>query len=131
MRIREGLAVSASTRVGTAQTRGSGDGGGDGGDGGGILTGLNKDTMDILNTVMSKSNVEPLSTENFTVDTTENDMTVHQRKKAATVLDTAPPAPPAPPEPVLAWADPPPPAYVTEDPLIEDANPPPPAADDP
>ena len=95
MRIREGLAVSASTRVGTAQTRGSGDGGG-------ILTGLNKDTMDILNTVMSKSNVEPLSTENFTVDTTENDMTVHQRKKAATVLDNAPvravaPAPPAPP----------------------------------
>lgn len=96
MRIREGLAVSASTRVSTAQTRGDGDGGG----GDGILTGLNKDTMDILNTVLSKSKLEPLSTENFTVDTTENDMTVHQRKKAATVLDNAPtravaPTPPA------------------------------------
>lgn len=107
MRIREGLAVSASTRGGTAQTRGGS------GDGGGILSGINKVTMDILNTVMSKSNVEPLSTENFTADTTENDMTVHQRKKAATELDKAParavaparpaspasPAPPAPPAP--------------------------------
>ena len=99
MLVREGLAVSTSTGVGTGQTRGGGGGIG------GILPGLNKDTMDILNTVMSKSKLGPLSTENFTVDTTENDMTVHQRKKAATLLDNAPvlatpPAPPAPPAPV-------------------------------
>jgi hypothetical protein len=96
MRIREGLTVSASTE--TAQSRGSGEGG-EGGEGGGILTGLNKNTMDILNTVMSKSKVEPLSTENFTVDTTENDMTIHQRNKAPTMLDKAPPPPALPATP--------------------------------
>lgn len=49
-----------------------------------------------------------LSTENFTVETPENDMTVHQRKKAATELDklssmkpppTTPPSTPPPPSP--------------------------------
>jgi Na+-transporting methylmalonyl-CoA/oxaloacetate decarboxylase gamma subunit len=50
-----------------------------------------------------------LSTENFTTETLENDMTVHQRKKAATELDklssmkppptTPPPAPPMTDEP--------------------------------
>ena len=122
MRIREGLAVSASTRGGTAQTRGGGGDGGDGGGGGGgggILSGINKVTMDILNTVMSKSKLEPLSTENFTADTTENDMTVHQRKKAATELDKAParavaPARPASPAPPAPPASPAPPAVEKE-----------------
>lgn len=49
-----------------------------------------------------------LSTENFTVETPENDMTMHQRKKAATELDklssmkpppTTPPSTPPPPSP--------------------------------
>ena len=118
MRVREGLAVSAST-VTDATTRHKGSDDGVGGVGGGILTGLNKDTMDILNTVMSKSKLEPLSTENFTADTTENDMTVHQRKKAATVLDNAPtravaPAAPAPPAPSAPPAPPAPPAVEKE-----------------
>ncbi len=45
--------------------------------------------------LLKKNNVDPfsanvpiLTTENFTVDTTEGEMTVHQRKKAATSLDT-------------------------------------------
>lgn len=38
-----------------------------------------------------------LSTENFTVDTTENEMTIHQRKKLATVVPTVTPSPTPPP----------------------------------
>ena len=34
-----------------------------------------------------------LSTENFTVDTTENEMTIHQRKKIAPVVSASAPAP--------------------------------------
>lgn len=44
--------------------------------------------MTRLTEVFQNSNTPVLSTENFTVDTSENDMTVNQRKKAATMLDT-------------------------------------------
>jgi Na+-transporting methylmalonyl-CoA/oxaloacetate decarboxylase gamma subunit len=61
-----------------------------------------------LNELLKRNNVETflseatLSTENFTVETPENEMTVNQRKKAATTLDsfktgTQPPPPPPPP----------------------------------
>jgi len=44
----------------------------------------------------------PLSTEGFTPNTSENEMTIHQRRQAGTVMDggmvaAAPPPPPAPP----------------------------------
>ena len=44
--------------------------------------------MTRLTELFQNSNTPVLSTENFTVDTSENDMTVNQRKKAATMLDT-------------------------------------------
>jgi hypothetical protein len=51
--------------------------------------------MSQLTKILKKNNIDTflsdspeLSTENFTVDTTEGEMTVHQRKKAATSLDT-------------------------------------------
>ena len=51
--------------------------------------------MSQLTKLLKKNNIDPfsdnvgiLTTENFTVDTTEGEMTVHQRKKAATSLDT-------------------------------------------
>lgn len=61
--------------------------------------------MTKLDNLLKKSNIDQftvsdkiLSTENFTVETPENEMTVHQRKKAATKLDTftgdKPPPPP-------------------------------------
>lgn len=40
--------------------------------------------------IIDSKKKEPLSTENFTTDTSEHEMTVHQRKKAATELDVAP-----------------------------------------
>lgn len=52
--------------------------------------------MTQIENLLKRNNVEPfaisttkpeLSTENFTVETSENDMTVHQRKKAATTID--------------------------------------------
>ena len=53
-----------------------------------------------------KTETPVLSTENFTVETPENEMTINQRKKAATTLDTfnttAPTTAPAPPPPVAA-----------------------------
>jgi Na+-transporting methylmalonyl-CoA/oxaloacetate decarboxylase gamma subunit len=63
--------------------------------------------MTQLNELLKRNNVEAflsdtaLSTENFTVETPENEMTVNQRKKAATTLDsfktgTTPPPPPPP-----------------------------------
>ena len=63
--------------------------------------------MTQLNELFKRNNVEKfiseaaLSTENFTVETPENEMTVNQRKKAATTLDsfktgTQPPPPPPP-----------------------------------
>ena len=90
IRLREGLTVTkARTDTGTSTGTSTGTGS--------TLPILNNETMSILNKVMSRSSVEPLSTESFTVDTTENDMTVHQRKKVVTALDTTrPPAPPAP-----------------------------------
>lgn len=46
-----------------------------------------------VNDIIKKSNnTEPLSTENFTLDTSENEMTIHQRKKVATSLDNPVPA---------------------------------------
>jgi hypothetical protein len=64
--------------------------------------------MTQLDELLKRNNVETflseatLSTENFTVETPENEMTVNQRKKAATTLDsfktgTQPPPPPPPP----------------------------------
>ncbi len=56
-------------------------------------------TDDILSQVthLIKKNEQPiLSTENFTVDTTENEMTIHQRKKIAPVPALAPAPAPAP-----------------------------------
>jgi len=51
--------------------------------------------MSQLTKILKKNNIDTflsdapgLTTENFTVDTTEGEMTVHQRKKAATSLDT-------------------------------------------
>lgn len=51
--------------------------------------------MTQLNELLKKNNIDMLSTfsldkttENFTVDTSEAEMTIHQRKKAATSLDT-------------------------------------------
>lgn len=65
-----------------------------------------------LNELLKRNNVETflsdtaLSTENFTVETPENEMTVNQRKKAATTLDSfktgTQPPPPPPPPPVAA-----------------------------
>jgi Na+-transporting methylmalonyl-CoA/oxaloacetate decarboxylase gamma subunit len=49
-----------------------------------------------LTELFQNSNTPVLSTENFTVDTSENDMTVNQRKKAATMLDTMVVTTPAP-----------------------------------
>lgn len=53
------------------------------------------DLVSQVTELLKKNNVDPfsanvpiLTTENFTVDTTEGEMTVHQRKKAATSLDT-------------------------------------------
>jgi hypothetical protein len=64
--------------------------------------------MTHLNDLLKRNKVETfisetaLSTENFTIETPENDMTVNQRKKAATILDgfkagTPPPPPVAAP----------------------------------
>jgi len=64
--------------------------------------------MTHLNELLKRNKVETfisetaLSTENFTIETPENDMTVNQRKKAATILDgfkagTPPPPPVAAP----------------------------------
>jgi len=68
--------------------------------------------MTQLNELLKRNNVETfiseaaLSTENFTVETPENEMTVNQRKKAATILDSfktgTQPPPPPPPPPVAA-----------------------------
>ncbi|MBM4223957.1 MAG: hypothetical protein FJ167_04025, partial [Gammaproteobacteria bacterium] len=51
--------------------------------------------MSQVTKILKKNNIDTflndtpgLTTENFTVDTTEGEMTVHQRKKAATSLDT-------------------------------------------
>ena len=52
-----------------------------------------------------KTETPSLSTENFTVETPENEMTVNQRKKAATIMDsfkTVEQTPPSPPPPVAA-----------------------------
>jgi hypothetical protein len=52
-----------------------------------------------------KTETPTLSTENFTVETPENEMTVNQRKKAATIMDsfkTGTDTPPPPPPPVAA-----------------------------
>lgn len=49
-----------------------------------------------------KTETPSLSTENFTVETPENEMTVNQRKKAATVLDSFKTGEQAPPPPVAA-----------------------------
>lgn len=63
--------------------------------------------MTQLNELLKRNNVDTflsdaaLSTENFTVETPENEMTVNQRKKAATTLDSfktgTQPQPPPPP----------------------------------
>jgi hypothetical protein len=67
--------------------------------------------MTQLNELLKRNHVETflseatLSTENFTVETPENEMTVNQRKKAATTLDsfkTGAQPPPPPPPPVAA-----------------------------
>jgi hypothetical protein len=42
------------------------------------------------NKIIQSQKIEPLSTENFTTRTSEHEMTIHQRKKAATELDIAP-----------------------------------------
>jgi Na+-transporting methylmalonyl-CoA/oxaloacetate decarboxylase gamma subunit len=49
-----------------------------------------------------KTETPSLSTENFTVETPENEMTVNQRKKAATVLDSFKTGEQIPPPPVAA-----------------------------
>jgi len=65
--------------------------------------------MSQLDHILNKNNISlsddtpEISTENYTVNTTENEMTIHQRKKAATSLDTLnrkmvpPPSQPYPP----------------------------------
>lgn len=65
--------------------------------------------MSQLNDILNKNNISlsdntpEISTENYTVNTTENEMTIQQRKKAATSLDTLnskmvpPPSQPYPP----------------------------------
>lgn len=64
-----------------------------------------------VNELLKKNKVEPfisllssslLSTENFTTETLENDMTVNQRKKAATTLDSFDVNMASPPPPVAA-----------------------------
>jgi hypothetical protein len=54
------------------------------------------------NHVVSSRQQPVLSTENFTVETPENEMTVNQRKKAATKLDSLNTGTPPPPPPVAA-----------------------------
>jgi hypothetical protein len=64
--------------------------------------------MTQLNELLKRNNVETfhseatLSTENFTVETPENEMTVNQRKKAATTLDSFKTGTQPPPPPVAA-----------------------------
>ena len=64
--------------------------------------------MTQLNELLKRNNVETfiseaaLSTENFTVETPENEMTVNQRKKAATILDSFKTGTQPPPPPVAA-----------------------------
>lgn len=68
---------------------------------GGILSQV---TQLLQRAPVDSSREKTLTTENFTVDTPENEMTVHQRKKVATVLDSlsAPVVAPAPaPAPVV------------------------------
>ena len=40
-----------------------------------------------VQSIVKKNSTEPLSTENFTVDTPEYEMTLHQRRRSATALD--------------------------------------------
>ena len=49
-----------------------------------------------VQSIVKKINTEPLSTENFTVDTPEYEMTLHQRRRSATALDHQPGLQPAP-----------------------------------
>lgn len=65
---------------------------------GGILSQV---TQLLQSAPVVSSREKTLTTENFTVDTPENEMTVHQRKKVATAMDSfAAPAPVAPVAPV-------------------------------
>lgn len=49
-----------------------------------------KKVLDEANKIIKSQKKEPLSTENFTTYTTEHEMTLHQRRKAATQLDSIP-----------------------------------------
>ena len=114
-----------------------------GGGGGGTPTEVSQDTSILMKAkeLLKNSGIKDpfsmngvLTTENFTPDTSENDMTIHQRKKAATVLDrfetNAPPpvAPGAAPPPVAPGAAPPPVAPgAAPPPVAPGAAPPPPS----
>jgi hypothetical protein len=81
---------------------------GGGGGSGGTPTAVSQDTTILMKAkeLLKNSGIKDpfsmnsvLTTENFTPDTSENDMTIHQRRKAATVLDrfeTNAPPPSAP-----------------------------------
>jgi hypothetical protein len=113
------------------------------GGGGGTPTEVSQDTSILMKAkeLLKNSGIKDsfsmngvLTTENFTPDTSENDMTIHQRRKAATVLDrfetNAPPpvAPGAAPPPVAPGAAPPPVAPgAAPPPVAPGAAPPPPS----
>ena len=78
------------------------------GGGGGTPTEVSQDTSILMKAkeLLKNSGIKDsfsmngvLTTENFTPDTSENDMTIHQRRKAATVLDRFETNAPAPTEP--------------------------------
>jgi len=104
-----------------------------GGDGGGS-TAVSQDTSILMKakTLLKNSGIKDpfsvngiLTTENFTPETSENEMTIHQRKKAATLLDNFETNAPAPTDP-SAVKPPTDPSAVKPPTEISAVNPPPP-----